>query len=56
MYKDNVLPNQRNGVYGHGRERYDAIEEILDANVGSMTGKLPGRPCRRPLRPPTRRM
>lgn len=20
MYKDNVLPNQRNGVYGHGRE------------------------------------
>ena len=28
MYKDNVLPNQRNGVYGHGRERYDAIEEI----------------------------
>ena len=37
MYKENVLPNQKNGVYGHGRERYDAIEEILDANAGSIT-------------------
>lgn len=30
MYKDRVLPNQKNGVYGHGRERYDAVETILE--------------------------
>lgn len=29
LYKDQVLPNQKNGIYGHGRERYDAIEEVL---------------------------
>lgn len=33
-------PNQRNGVYGHGRERYDAIEEILDANAGSIDREI----------------
>lgn len=37
LYKDNVLPNQKNGIYGHGRERYDAIEEILTANAGAIT-------------------
>lgn len=37
MYKDKVLPNQKNGIYGHGRERYDAIEEILTANAGAIT-------------------
>lgn len=37
MYKDEVLPNQKNGVYGHGRERYDAITEILDAQRGNST-------------------
>lgn len=37
MYRDNVLPNQKNGVYGHGRERYDAIEEILTANADAIT-------------------
>lgn len=40
MYQDEVLPNQKNGVYGHGRERYDAIEEILDANAGSITREI----------------
>ena len=34
MHKDQVLPNQRNGNYGHGRERYDAIEHILSAHEG----------------------
>ena len=24
-----VQPNQRNGIYGHGKERYDAIMEVL---------------------------
>lgn len=37
MYKDKVLPNQKNGIYGHGRERYDAIEEVLDSNAGAIT-------------------
>lgn len=30
-YKDQVLPNQRNGIYGHGRERYDAVLEVMEA-------------------------
>ena len=30
MHKQRVLPNQKNGQYGHGRERYDAIERVLD--------------------------
>ena len=34
LYKDNVLPNQRNGIYGHGRERYDAAEAVLSAHDG----------------------
>ena len=29
LYKDNALPNQKNGIYGHGKERYDAIMEVL---------------------------
>lgn len=37
LYIDKVLPNQYNGIYGHGRERYDAIEEVLTANEGSIT-------------------
>lgn len=31
LYKEKVLPNQRNGIYGHGRERYDAVLEVLEA-------------------------
>ena len=31
---------ERNGDYGHGRERYDAIEEILDANAGSIDREI----------------
>jgi choloylglycine hydrolase len=37
LYIDRVLPNQRNGSYGHGKERYDRIEEILTANEGRYT-------------------
>lgn len=29
-YEEKVLPNQRNGIYGHGRERYDRILAILE--------------------------
>ena len=36
-HKDEVLPNQKNGVYGHGKERYDAVMEILDEEKGNYT-------------------
>ena len=28
--KDKDLPNQKNGIYGHGKERYDKMEAIFD--------------------------
>ena len=34
LYRDQVLPNQKNGIYGHGRERYDAAEAVLSAHDG----------------------
>lgn len=37
LYIDKVLPNQRNGIYGHGRERYDAVEEILNKEADFYT-------------------
>ena len=41
-YADRVQPNQRNGIYGHGKERYDAIMEVLarresDGNIPADT-------------------
>ena len=30
IYKDKVLPGQRNGIYGHGKERYDRIETLFE--------------------------
>ena len=36
-YKDDVLPNQKNGIYGHGKERYDAVLEVLEAEKGKYT-------------------
>lgn len=33
LYADQVLPNQKNGIYGHGKERWEAIESVLDANA-----------------------
>lgn len=39
MYADRVLPNRRNGVYGHGRERYDAVGDVLsEPGEGRETG------------------
>ena len=37
LYIDKVLPNQKNGIYGHGRERYDAVEEVLNKETGFYT-------------------
>ena len=31
LYADEVQPNQKNGIYGHGKERANAIAEVLDA-------------------------
>ena len=36
-HKDEVLPNQKNGIYGHGRERYDAVLEVLETEKGNYT-------------------
>lgn len=33
LYASEVLPNQRNGIYGHGKERWEAIEAVLDAHT-----------------------
>ena len=37
-YKDQVLPNQKNDIYGHGRERYDAVLAVMEAEKGNYTG------------------
>lgn len=36
---DQVLPNQRNGIYGHGRERYDAVLEVFEEEQGAYSDK-----------------
>ncbi len=40
IYKDKVKANQHNDNYGHGKERYDAIEEILTKNDGKITTEI----------------
>ena len=37
LYADEVLPNQKNGDLGHGKERALAIADVLDAHDGAMT-------------------
>ena len=34
-YGNEVLPNQKNGELGHGKERVIAIADVLDAHVGA---------------------
>lgn len=36
-YIDQVKSFQRNGVYGHGRERYDKVIDILEKNKDNLT-------------------
>ena len=40
LYKSNVLPNRHNGIYGHGRERYDKIEAVLTENENNQTKEV----------------
>ena len=32
LYSDRVLTNQKNGIYGYGKERYEAIQEVFSRN------------------------
>lgn len=34
LYKEKAFPNQENGIYGHGRERYDAVLDVLEKQKG----------------------
>lgn len=34
LYKDKVLPHQKNGIYGHGKERYDAVLDVFAKDSG----------------------
>ena len=36
-YIDQVKSYQRNGVYGHGRERYDKVIDVLEKNKANLT-------------------
>ena len=35
MYTDKVKPNQSNGIYGLGKERWQAMEDVIEANGGT---------------------
>lgn len=35
MYADRVAPNRRNGHYGHGKERYEAVMDVIERTRGS---------------------
>ena len=37
LYKEKALPNQKNGIYGHGRERYDVVMKVLEEEKGNYT-------------------
>ncbi len=39
IYEDRVLPNQRNGIYGHGKERYDAVLKVFANQAGAHTNQ-----------------
>ncbi|MGN1045039.1 MAG: linear amide C-N hydrolase [Candidatus Methanomethylophilaceae archaeon] len=37
IHEDRVLPNRRNGPYGHGRERYDTMLEKMAEHAGGQS-------------------
>lgn len=37
IYADRVLPNQKNGIYGHGKERYEEILNVFEEQKGNHT-------------------
>ncbi|MGN0536513.1 MAG: linear amide C-N hydrolase [Acutalibacteraceae bacterium] len=36
-YKDEVVENKKNGIYGHGKERYNAVMKVLETEKGNYT-------------------
>lgn len=39
MHKEKVLSDQKNGRYGHGKERYDRATEVIDSTRGKSTAE-----------------
>lgn len=39
IHEDKVLPHQRNGIYGHGKERYDAIRNVQQEDLDKFSKK-----------------
>ncbi|MCI7145197.1 MAG: linear amide C-N hydrolase [Clostridiales bacterium] len=37
LHKEMAKPNQKNGIYGHGRERYDTVLDIMKQQEGNYT-------------------
>ncbi len=37
IYEEKVKPNQKNGIYGHGKERYEAVLDVLSEQINSVT-------------------
>lgn len=37
IYQEKVLPNQKNSIYGHGRERHDAVLDVFRRQEGNYT-------------------
>lgn len=37
IYEERVQPDQKNGIYGHGKERFDAIRAVLAEQSGAYT-------------------
>ena len=40
MYTEKVLPNQKNGIYGAGKERWEAIMNVLSDNEGAVNREV----------------
>ncbi len=36
LHSDKVVANQKNGIYGHGKERFEKIEAVLDGNASCL--------------------
>ena len=39
MYFDKVVSNQKNGIYGHGKERYDKMMAVIEPNNGILNSE-----------------
>lgn len=52
MHKDRVRPYQKNGHYGHGKERYDAAMKVIDSTRGKATAEDAWQALRDTSQPP----